>query len=462
MKRAILPMILGAVLGAACAAGAAATDSSFDERMLDALHEQGAISEDRYRELKREVQSADHPAPLPPVASAAQDPEAWTASWNNGFRIERNDGLFKLKLGGRVQVDAAYIAPNNALNEWAMLPTASGGLDEDLRGFGAELRRARMFMEGSFFEHGAFKAEYDFAGGDADFNDVWVGLQKLPYVGRVRVGHVKEGFSLNQQTSSKYITFMERALPSDAFALGRNTGVALNNTAFEERMSWNVGGFAETGAYGDRDRSNRSNYNVTTRLTGLPLYEDGGRELIHLGLGYTHKFLNDTIGYGGREVHLSEDLVDTGDILAKGADQLGLEFASVWGPLSLQAEWMSAWVSQIGGDDLDFTGVYVQASWFVTGESRAYNRGGGHFDRVKPTHRFAPARGEWGALELASRYSYLDLNDENIRGGTQNNVTLGANWYLYSNLRLMLNWVHSHRNGIGDQDAVQTRLAVDF
>jgi len=289
-----------------------------------------------------------------------------------------------------------------------------------------------------------------------------VGLDDLPYVGRVRAGHFKEGFSLNNETSSKYITFMERALPAGAFDTGRNTGVALDNTAFDERMTWRVGGFAEVGDSGNRDRSNLSNYNVATRLTGLPLYEDNGSRLVHVGLAYTHKFINDMIDFGAREVHLSEDLVDTGDIMAKGLDQVGLEFASVFGPLSLQAEWMGSWVDQVAGEDLDFMGYYGQVSYFLTGEHRVYKRSEGVFDRVSPKQPFSLKEGHWGAFEVGARYSYLDLSDQNIRGGTQNNTTLGANWYLFSNLRLMLNWVHSHRNGIGNQDAVETRVSLDF
>jgi phosphate-selective porin OprO and OprP len=439
---------------------------SFDERMLDALHEQGAISDEAYQTLKRDAQTeaAGTAATLPAVAAQGDNPEGWKVSWKNGTRVERNDGLFKFKFGGRIQLDSAYISPNGALNDWAMMPEAAGGLGEDLRGFGAEFRRVRIFTEGHFFEHGVFKAQYDFAGSKLTFKDVWVGLDDLPFVGRVRAGHFKEGFSLNNETSSKYITFMERALPAGAFDLGRNTGIAIDNTAFDERMTWKLGGFAEVGGNGNRARSNASNYNFTTRLTGLPLYEDGGSKLIHLGLGYTHKFINenDPISFGGREVHLSEDLVDTGDIMAKGLDQVGLELASVFGPLSVQGEWFGSWVNQVVGKDLEFMGAYGQVSYFVTGEHRVYKRSEGAFDRVSPRRPFSPESGQWGALELGARYSYVDLSNENIRGGTQNNVTLGANWYLYSNLRLMLNFVHSHRDGIGNQDAVETRVSLDF
>ncbi len=154
--------------------------------------------------------------------------------------------------------------------------------------------------------------------------------------------------------------------------------------------------------------------------------------------------------------------MDTGPIHANGTDLLSLEFATVLGPVSLQGEWMSTWVDQTAGPDLYFTGAYAQVSWFVTGEHRPYQTCHCSFGRVKPKRRLAPAKGDWGALELAARYSYLDLSDENIRGGTQNNTALGVSWYLYSNLRLMANWVHSHLNGVGNENAVVGRISIDF
>jgi phosphate-selective porin OprO/OprP len=281
-------------------------------------------------------------------------------------------------------------------------------------------------------------------------------------VGQVRVGHFKEAFSLEELTSSKYITFMERSLPVLAFTPRRNTGIALANTAFDKRMTWAVGGFKIVGDDAEAF-SNQSGYDVTGRVTGLPLYQKEGRRLIHLGLGYSHEFNSDVVDFDAKpEANAADPLVFTPDIQTNGTDKLGFEFASVLGPLSVQAELIPAWVDQDGGPNLTFWGTYGTVSWFVTGEHRPYDTRYGAFDRVKPRNRFSLKEGTWGALELAARYSYLDLNDENVRGGVQSNTTLGANWYLYSNLRLMLNWVHAHRNGAGSEDIVQARVSMDF
>ena len=71
---------------------------------------------------------------------------------------------------------------------------------------------------------------------------------------------------------------------------------------------------------------------------------------------------------------------------------------------------------------------------------------------------------------MAARYSYLDLNDQDIRGGTLWDVTAGVNWYLFPNLRLMWNYVHGDvRDRVDEGDPIdgagdifQMRVQLDF
>jgi hypothetical protein len=131
-------------------------------------------------------------------------------------------------------------------------------------GTGEEFRRARLSVDGELGENLIFKAEYDFAQGDADFADVWVGLQRLPYAGRALAGHFKEPMSL-EITSDRFITFMERALPVLAFAraqLGHR-----RSTPPEQRMTWGVGGTATQQLR--RRLLGVVPYDVTARITGL-------------------------------------------------------------------------------------------------------------------------------------------------------------------------------------------------
>jgi len=452
-------------------ASASQETDSFDRGILEVLREQGAITDAQQRELQARIDRGETPA-----VSAAKADAGWKFRWKDGFRLDSDDGRFKLKFGGRIQIDGAVI--NNSSGDV---------LSDDI---GTEFRRARIFFEGKLFEHLIFKAQYEFAGSEKDgqddtktnFKDLYVGLRNLPWVGTVQAGRFKEAFGLEALASSKYITFMERSLPTNAFAPGRSTGVGFHSTAFDQHMTWAIGGFFSNTPNGASYLGNKSDYQLTGRVTGLPFYADGGRQLLHLGLAYSHIFkganaTNDEgedkgypeVDFDTRpEAHLADKIVNTGGEPGKGVDKLGVELALVWNSISLQSEFMPTWVEgTAGGRDLFFWGAYVQASWFPTGEHRNYDTDKGVFKRVKLKENFSISQGTWGALELAARYSHLDLNDNGVRGGIENNVTLGANWYLYSNLRLMLNWVHAQRahskvgNG-GRADIVEGRISLDF
>jgi phosphate-selective porin OprO/OprP len=78
----------------------------------------------------------------------------------------------------------------------------------------------------------------------------------------------------------------------------------------------------------------------------------------------------------------------------------------------------------------------------VTGESRAasYNMASGEFKGLRPARNFSLREGTWGAFEVATRYASIDLNDRDVRGGRQGVFTLGMNWYLNPNIRMLFDW----------------------
>lgn len=80
---------------------------------------------------------------------------------------------------------------------------------------------------------------------------------------------------------------------------------------------------------------------------------------------------------------------------------------------------------------------------------------------MKPKRNFLK-EGGLGAWEVAARFSHLDLNDEGIIGGRLNNVTVGLNWYLNPNMRVMWNFVYADRDDVGDASIFQMRAQIDF
>lgn len=391
--------------------------------------------------------------------------KAWSVKWDNGFKVDSPDGNFKLKFGGRIQNDYTFIASQDQVIE------DNFGYED-----GTEFRRARLFVSGTVYDKIIFKAQYDFAGGDADFKDVWLGFEGEGY--EVKIGHYKEPFSLGELTSSKYTAFLERALPN-VFSPSRNTGISVWGS--NDRMSWGVGYFYDANDFGisvDEDATN-----LTGRFVYRPLFEDGGERLLHIGLSYTDK---DTFGLGEdgfrirsrAEFHdASNRIIDTGHMSADGESIADLELGLVLGSFWASGEYFDASVDRFNGPglgggttDLGFDGYYVQAGYYLTGEHRRYNTGEGAWDRQKPKHNLGD--GGSGAWEVAARYSELSLSDKDVAGGDANAFTVAVNWYPTPNTRFMLNYVMTDREeGIfvpaedrieGSVDAVLVRAQIDF
>jgi phosphate-selective porin OprO/OprP len=397
-------------------------------------------------------------------AHAEDDPTTLRLYWKDGLRMETSDKQFKFKIGGRIMNDWAFFDVDDQIK------TATGD-DHDN---GTEFRRARLYIAGEIYKTVIFKDQYNLAGGDADFKDVYVGLKNLGPVGTARVGHFKESVGLEELTSSKYITFMERSLTS-ALVPGRNTGFGLNNTCADDRMTWAVGVFYDSDDFGD---STGDNVNFSTRVTGTPLVEDDA--LVHLGFSFRHGSPeNSALRLRQRpSTHMAARWVDTQDagvdMAIDTTDTFGGELSAVVGPASFQAEYFHMLTDSKGGaavNDPDFRAYYIMGSVFVTGESRNYNAKHGTFSRVKPHANFGSGNGP-GAIELALRFSAIDLTDSGAEGGEMWDITTGVNWHLNPNTRVMLNYVHAEvedrltgaGGGIDDSDGdiVQVRFQLDF
>ena len=142
-------------------------------------------------------------------------------------RWDSADGETSFKLRGRLFIDQATV-------DWTS-PFSGDPTDS------TEFRTARLGFE---IEHGPVKfvAEYDFASGDAKPNDILAAIT-LPQ-GTLRIGHFKTMNSLEEETSSRYTTFMERGIATDLFGLDRRIGLAYN---------WSGNGFtASVGVFGGR------------------------------------------------------------------------------------------------------------------------------------------------------------------------------------------------------------------
>lgn len=369
--------------------------------------------------------------------------------WKDGLFFSNADGTFSSRIGGRASTDWDFMAGDEAYEDKVSL--------ED----GTELRQGWIYISGDVYAHFGYKFELSFEGGEVGLKETFVSLKDVPVVGEIKVGHFKEPFSLEQLASNLNTTFMERSL-ADALAPGYNAGGMVSSAPLDQRVTWALGGFADTDSKGTA--VTETGGAVTGRVTGLPLYQEEGKKLVHLGAGFSYRYL-DTLSYSQRPgIHLSGKAVDTKKMATDYGILAGLESALVWGPFSVQAELVGAQIEPEDSSSALLLGYYGQVSYFLTGESRAYKMNTALFGKVKPKKNFV-----WvgdglgcGAWELAARYDSLDLSDGDVAGGEVSDITLGVNWHWNPNMRVMTNYVRSHLKSVGDADLFGMRFQVDF
>ncbi len=414
-----------------------------DQDVLDVLLANKLISQEQYAQLR--VKTGQE---------KKTDPEA-KVSLKDGFKIKSQDGNFQAQVGTYIQFDSALY-----------------GNDRTDFSDGTELRRGRLSLGGTVFSDWDYKFEADFAGTTqgGTTNNVTVTDAFVRYNGfrpvAITAGNFKVPFSLEAVGSAKYMTFMERGLPF-AFLTSRQLGGMISTNS----DNWT----AALAFFGDSVTSQNASdegYGSSARITYAPLFQ--GDRSLHFGISSSYRVppsngtspFNETVRFrskpesniisdglgdaslitvGGQTFGRSSGrLVDTGNIPGdvNYYALFGGEFAGVYGPFSLQGEYIRANVNRETDGDLGFDGYYAYVSWFLTGESRNYKADKGIFDILAPKSPFSIKTGGFGAWELAARFSNLDLNDGTVNGGEIYDVTAGLNWYPNSYVRLMANYVN--------------------
>jgi phosphate-selective porin OprO/OprP len=387
-----------------------------------------------------------------------EDQDKLDAQWKNGFRFSTEDGAFTLRPRVLIQVDTATFSGEEDVNE-ALAAQAEEGEEPDQVENGAEFRRARFGFEGTLYKSIEFEIMYDFAGSDAIPKDVYIGMTEIPGVGTLRVGHQREPFSRLQGSDTQRI-FMEKGA-QDALAPDRGMGVRLINSRDDGRLAWSAGAFYLTDDDGSSLGENA--YALTARLAGQPWFDEENDRRLHLGIAGSYREPDDAeIDYGARpESHLVEKLIGREPFTADDVQLLGTEAAWQWGAFMLLGEYIVSDVSGVNGaEDATFDGYFVTASYFLTGEHRAYDTEECRFSRVKPKKNFR--EGGPGAWEFAARVAAVDLTDTDPSQGEMQDYTAAINWYLNPVTRFMLNYVYADAEDAGDLHVIEARLQLDL
>jgi len=297
----------------------------------------------------------------------------------------------------------------------------------------ADFRRARLELSGKVGDVVRFRIDREFAGRSKGWRNLWAGIAPTDNV-ELRGGNMMAPFSAEDLQSSNTIPFAERSLAS---ALGAGYGLGGMASASGKRWSAALGWFDDA-LDNDEGRSAERGRGLVGRVTVLPV--SAGKTRLHLGLAGERRSFRP-----GENLRLS---ADAGSVLAPNAMATGaltgIEHLNAWngeaglaqGPVLIQAQVSGMELQRGALPNLRFNGQTLQAAWLVTGGGYDYSRGTGNFSGPDlKRHRLA--------LELAARYSRLDLADGAFDAGTGRAFTAAANAYWGRNLRLMLDYTRT-------------------
>lgn len=434
-------------------------------------------------------------APLPlGAAGAPPDPTLMDQQNRRIESLERGWKLFQQQAGAKkyptVTVNGVFQADVGWFHQDAASLAQYGRIQD-----GADFRRFRLSAKGSVTDTVNYFAQVDFGFfGRPTFTDVWIEQTQVPLLGNVRIGQWKQPFSLEVVSSFRYTTFMERSVLFQPFTPFRHIGVGFYDHSEAEDLTWAASVFRSGQDQFGGSISTDGGWGTAERITWLPYWENEGEDYLHLGLGHFFNapprdrinfrtipelFIGENapgvVGTSGQPIPGGQDgtpfFIATGPLNVTNFNVIGTELLWVAGPFSLQSEAMVNFVNQGAGlPSAVLPGAYAQVGWFLTGEHRPYDRKAGAIDRVIPHENFRFCRcgrgTGWGAWEVAGRWSYLDLSDDNIRGGTITNYTVGVNWYWNPYTKVVFNYVRSNPNSplfpSSHTDIFALRAQVDF
>ncbi len=376
-----------------------------------------------------------------------QSTEVKTEMQDGRLVFETEDGNYKLWYDVRVQADFAGFF----------------GIDEDYDpiGNGASIRRARFAVKTQLTPDWYGEIDIDMANGIAELKDAVLRYDGIKNV-EIQVGNFKENFSMQRNTSSRYLQFMERSMVT-YLTPSRHLGA---NVKYCVPLIWASGGlfFQEISGIeeienvqdNNKDYGRGPGHSLTGKLVLRPLHKQIDRGL-HIGgaISYrTPKSHDSPSDYGGMRFDTRNSTsinrkkyIDT-DVI-KGVDHSLLytaELAGHYKGLRVETAYVgtTVYMKEDAPGNLNnknFGGWYAQAGYLLFGGTQRYDYGGAKYNRAE--------RGKkWGDVELTARYEHLNLNDFDggVYGGAGEAYTVGLNYWVNNNVKFMLNYQYNNND----------------
>lgn len=382
-------------------------------------------------------------AGLPQARVAAEErggsaqPQAPSAAKPAGdsFTIQTESGDSRLRVGGYVQGDGRLFVDDGArLGTNTLL-----------------LRRARPQLQGTLAKRFDFSLMADFGGGSASVQDAYLDARFAPYF-RVRAGKFKAPVGLERLQSGANLLFVERALPT-LLLPNRDIGLQLHGEIAAGVLAWALALQNGTADGGSVDGDSNDGKEISGRLFAQPFKRAKG-PLRGLGLGISGQTGKETAAAAsyktpGQLTFFSYATGVTADGTRQRLSPQGYFYLGPFGALGEYALSSTPLVKPDEDDPANTRRVRVRnASWqaaasvFLTGEKAA-------FSAVTPAKPFDPAKGQWGALELAVRVHRLSvgaqvfdvgLADPSKSARKATAWAVGVNWYLNRNVKYVLDY----------------------
>ena len=414
------------------------------------------------------------PAAVPQLAEPAKpEPQQADATFEHGRpTVISRDRRYSLSVRGRAQFDVAAYFQDEAgplSTDWRR--GSVGGGRENIAATDLSsrknFRRAQLGIEGQPGRSIGYRLIPEFGGSgtedDPRLHEGWLSYTGLsPWI--FQVGVYAPPANLDDSASSDDTVFLERASPSQLSRglAGSDGRVATGFTGHRPR--WFAALHLTGSTFGAKEAFDEQ-VSVVGRAALLAFT---GRDYnVHLGINGSYVMQPADTGGGATAARFirfrdqpelrvdSTRLIDTGPILAENAYAAGVEFAANWNRLMVQAEAFRYGIGLANDSpqpDPRFSAWYAQASYVFAGEQHPYDIATGAYAAPRPI--IAPdGAAIRGALELAVRYSHTDLNFHagspgsppppgGIRGGVQDNWSVGLNWYPTANTKFMFDYQH--------------------
>ena len=414
------------------------------EEIKKSTEEQKALQQKQIEEIQKATKEKEKELETIQAKMEEQKKLALQAGYDNGFFIKSADEQFLLKLNGYLQTDLRFF---------------EGGENRTSQPDTFDLRRARLIVSGNIFKYFEYKLETELnAGAKSILTDGFLNVNYTPLV-NFQVGQFKKPIGYESPISDANTDFITKAIAVENIVGtpdARDIGVMLKGALFNKTLAYYLAMLNGTGA---NNLNDSHDFTYAGRLVASPFKNTDNFFLKGLNFG-------GSLSIGDRQLHKSADIGLAGrtkpfNNISVDVDGqrfvVGPELAWYIGPFGLKSEYIyqseernkipekdktGTVIANHNLKDLISKGYYISAMYMLTGENMSEN--------IIPKKNVFNGSGGLGAWEVAARLEGMSVNKdsgtedvlagENVLHNKVSTFTLGLNWYLNPNVKLMVNW----------------------